>query len=167
MKLNVINREKVSGNFYDYINLHGEDSLMRNVNLVSYPFRKLDFEGCNKLIIPRKTHSDSDCKEAMKVELEKLKQFDSYENVNDEGQYKILSRGVYWCKGDEVKAQLVAKLFEEKKEVPSDFPTVDKCSIRQLLIICEADTDNMVLSVESSSPSPLTLQLRLWISCQE
>ena len=91
IKVAVINREKVSRNFYHYFNVRGEDSLMWNINL---------------------------------ERVKNLKQFDSYENVNDEGQYKILSRGVYCCKGDEVKAQLVAKLFEEKKEVPSDFPTV-------------------------------------------
>ena len=126
IKATVINREKVSGNFYNYFNVCGEDGLMRNVNLERAPFRKLEFEECNMLIIPRERHSDSDCKKAMKVKL----------NVNDEGQYRISCRGVYWYKGDEVRARLVARGFEEKEEVPSDSPTVDKCSMRLLLIIC-------------------------------
>ena len=104
IKATVINREKVSEIFYNFFNVRGEDGLMRNVNLERAPFRKLDFEECNMLIVPRERHSDSDCKEAMKVELEKLKQFDSYETVNDEGQYRISCRGVYGYKDDEVRA---------------------------------------------------------------
>ena len=41
----------------------------------------------------------------MKVELEKLK--DRYETANDEGQFRILCRKVYWCKDDELRVRLV------------------------------------------------------------
>ena len=44
---------------------------------------------------------------AMNVELEKLKEFDSYEIVNDEDQFMILCRVVYWYKGDELSVRLV------------------------------------------------------------
>ena len=135
----VVNREKVSGNFYNYFNVRGEDGLMRNVDLERATFRKLDYNECNMVIIPRERHSDPDCKKAMEVELDKLKQFESYETVDDEGQYRISCRGVYWYKGDEVRARLVARRFEEKEEVPSDSPTVDKSTMRLLLIICEAE----------------------------
>ena len=43
----------------------------------------------------------------MKVELEKPKEFDSYEIVNDEDQSMILCRVVYWYKGDELSVRQV------------------------------------------------------------
>ena len=88
------------------------------------------------VMIPNDRHRDDDCIEAKKVELKKLLDFDSYEIVNDEGQYRISCRWILWYKGEEVRARLVARGFEEKEEVPSDSPTVDKCSMRLLLIIC-------------------------------
>jgi transposase InsO family protein len=135
----VINREKVSGNFYNYFNVRGEDGLMRNVDLERLSFRKLDENECNMVMIPRERHSDLDCKEAMVKELEKLKHFDSYDTVDDDGQYRISCRAIYWLKGDEVRARLVARGFEEKDEVPSDSPTVDKSTMRLLLIICQSE----------------------------
>ena len=49
----------------------------------------------------------------MKVELKKLKEFDSYETVNDEDQFMILCRVVYWYKGDELRVRLVEVLLSD------------------------------------------------------
>ena len=81
------------------------------------------------VMIPNDRHRDDDCIEAKKVELKKLLDFDSYEIVNDEGQYRISCRWILWYKGEEVRARLVARGFEELENVRSDSPTVDKCNI--------------------------------------
>ena len=65
--------------------------------------------------------------------------FKIYKVVDDEGQYRISSRWILWVKGEEVRARLVARGFEEKEEVASGSPTVYKCNLRLLLVICEAE----------------------------
>ena len=134
----IVNREKVTGGYYNYFNVRGEDGLMRNINLEQANYRRLQEEECNMVIIPRERHSDPDCREALETELNKLKQFDAYETVDDIGQYRISCTAVYWYKGEEVRARLVARGFEERNQVPSDSPTVYKSTIRTLLAVCVA-----------------------------
>ena len=134
----VLSREKVTGAYYNYFNIQGEDGLRRNVNLEKVAFRKLEESDCNMVMIPASRHGDPDCRMALQTELEKLKQFDAYETVDDVGQYRISSTAIYWYKGQEVRARLVARGFEETAEVPSDSPTVDKSTLRILLAVCEA-----------------------------
>ena len=43
-----------------------------------------------------------------------------------------------WYKGDEVRARLTARGFEEKEKVASDSPTIDKCNVRIVLAICQS-----------------------------
>ena len=74
--------------------------------------------------------------EAKKVELKKLRDFKSYEEVRDSGQYRITCTFICWYKGDEVRARLVARGFEEVEKVPSDSPTVEKCNLRLIFAIC-------------------------------
>ena len=50
------------------------------------------------------TMINKDCKEEMKVELEELKQFEGYEIVSNEGNYRISCIGAYCKKGDEARA---------------------------------------------------------------
>ena len=113
--------------------MQGEDGLKRNINLEKTYFRKLDAAECNMVMIPASRHADPDCRMALQTELEKLKQFKAYEIVDDVGQYRISSTAIYWYKGEEVRARLVARGFEERSEVPSDSPTADKSMIRVLV----------------------------------
>ena len=69
------------------------------------------------VLIPAERHRDDDCMNAKQVELEKLKEFETYDVVPDEGQYRISCRWVLWYKGDEVRARLTARGFEEKKKL--------------------------------------------------
>ena len=63
-------------------------------------------------------------------EIQKLKDFDSYEAVEDKGQTSISTMWVITTKGDGKKnARLVARGFEESVEVQSDSPTVSKSLI--------------------------------------
>ena len=102
-------------------------------------YRKMKEEECNIVMIPRERYKDDDCKEAKEVELKKLENFKSYSVVDDIGQYRISSTWVLWYKGEEVRARLVARGFEELEEVPSDTPTVDKCNMKLSVAIFEAE----------------------------
>ena len=75
--------------------------------------------------------------QAMIDEIEKLKEFDSYEVVEDRGQTSISTRWVITEKEDgRKKACLVARGFEEKSEIQSDSPTLSKSLVRFFLTMC-------------------------------
>ena len=59
-----------------------------------------------------------------------------------------------WYKGEEVRARLVARGFEETESVPSDSPTVDKCNMRLVLLIATS----MGWVVETSDAKSAFLQ---------
>ena len=139
IRASVLNREKLSGRYYNYFNIRGEDGLSRNIDGERIKFKKLEEEECDMVMIPADRHKDGDCMKAKKVELDKLTEFDSYETVKDEGQYRISCRWILWYKGEEVRARLVARGFEELEKVRSDSPTMDKCNLRLLLTICASE----------------------------
>lgn len=67
-------------------------------------------------------------------EIEKLKEFEVFEEVADFGEQKISTRWVFTRKPDgELKARLVARGFEENLRGATDSPTVTKFAIRVLL----------------------------------
>ena len=70
------------------------------------------------------------------VDIEKLVQFDTYEEVNDNGQRVLSTRWVITNKNGQTKARLVVRGFEEKDlEIPRDSPTVGKRAMRLLISI--------------------------------
>ena len=87
------------------------------------------------VLIPQERHKDEDCKAAKQVELRKLEDFETFKVVDDLGQYRISCKWILWVKGDEIRARLCARGFEEAEDIPSDSPTVDKPNIRVLLLI--------------------------------
>ena len=137
-KATIMNREKITGRYYNYFNVHCEDGITRNINGERVNIRKLEEEECNMVLIPAERHKDEDCMNAKQVELGKLKEFETYDVVPDEGQHRISCRWVLWYKGDEVRARLTARGFEEKEKVASDSPTIDKCNVRIVLTICQS-----------------------------
>ena len=89
--------------------------------------------------IPRSRHNEPDCIAAKQTELKKLEDFDVYEKVPYFDQDLISTRWVLWEKGDEIRARLVARGFEEQSNDCSvDSPTVGKVIIRIVLIIAVA-----------------------------
>ena len=130
----VLDRSKVTGKYYNYFNVCGEDGLERNVDLERLMYRKVTEEEVNIVTISREKQNEDECKKAKETELKKLHDFDSFEEVDDIGQYRISTTWVLWFKGEEVRARLVARGFEETENVPSDSPTVDKCNMRVLLL---------------------------------
>ena len=75
---------------------------------------------------------------AKKTELEKLKHYNIYEEVCDNGQPRISTRFVMTKKGDQVRARLVARGYEEDTYTQSDSPTVSKAAMRTCLTIASA-----------------------------
>ena len=153
----IISREKVGGRFYNYFNILGDDGLPNNVDLERVEYEKIDRdEEVNLVMIPFEEQSSDACKEAKKIELQKLKDFDSYREVPDDGQFRISTTWVMWMKGEETRARMGARGYEEKDKVPSDSPTVEKGNIRLLLTICQSKG----WEVESSDVKSAFLQGR-------
>ncbi|CAC5372113.1 unnamed protein product [Mytilus coruscus] len=70
---------------------------------------------------------------AKQLELKKLKQFDTYEEVEDGGQKTISTRWVITNKNEDTRARLVAQGFEEQSFIPKDSHTIGKGSFRLFL----------------------------------
>ena len=85
--------------------------------------------------IPKSEHKSNECRQAKEVELNKLKNFEVYKEVEDKGQPAISTRWILWRKKDEVRARLVARGFEEDIETTVDSPTISKCSMRLTIAI--------------------------------
>ena len=63
--------------------------------------------------IPKNKQNTEECIMAKQTELKKLTNFDVFEEVPNLGQECISTRWVLWLKGEEVRARLVARGFEE------------------------------------------------------
>ena len=92
-------------------------------------------EEVHMVMIPRDQHSSAECLKAKKTELSKLADFEAFRIVDDEGQARISTTWVLWNKGEETRARLCARGYEESEDIPSDSPTIDKPNIRLLILI--------------------------------
>lgn len=95
------------------------------------------------ILSPEKKNSP-ECAQAKEKELEKLKEFDTYEEVPDDGQESISTTWVLTEKEGEIRARLTARGFEEESNVRSDSPTVKSTSLRFLMTM--ATTNKWPLS---------------------
>ena len=82
-------------------------------------------------------------KKAMKEELEKLKNFGTYTEIPDCGQEAITTTWVLTKKGNQVRARLTARGYEEESNVRSDSPTVQSTSLRFLLMTAALNNWNV------------------------
>ena len=73
--------------------------------------------------------------EAKIAELQELKQFNTYEEVKNCGQYSLSTRWVITKKEAKTKARLVVICFEEEFIMQRDSPTVGKGTMRIFLAI--------------------------------
>ena len=134
---------KTTGKTYNYFNLEMANTLQCCMNMEEVEWRRLNLEECNMVLVPRERHKEFQVREAKRKELGKLNDWNAVETIDDVGQFRISCTWVVWMKpqdeGDpECRARLVARGYEEEYEVPSDSPTVDKASIRLILMICAA-----------------------------
>ena len=76
------------------------------------------------VMIPRDKQGTDECIAAKNAELKKLADFDTYQVVEDVGQKYITCTWVMTQKGEEARARLTARGFQEEAEFPSDSPTL-------------------------------------------
>ena len=80
--------------------------------------------------LPRSQHNTPEVKAAKEVEMKNLKDYETFEEVDDTGQERITGRWVITKKENhdgqktKYKARLVARGFQEKGNPQSDSPTV-------------------------------------------
>ena len=87
------------------------------------------------VMLPKERRNTPECLAAKETELAKLKNFDTYKVVADKGQEYITTTWVLTEKGDEIRARLTARGYEETEEFPKDSPTMQKSSLRLLLTL--------------------------------
>jgi len=80
---------------------------------------------------------DINVQRARNEELQKLKDFETFEVVDDVGQERISTRWVDTIKEDgSRKSRLVARGFEEHDHIQSDSPTISKSVLRVFIVLC-------------------------------
>ena len=87
--------------------------------------------------LSKEKRNSPECLKAKEEELRKLKNFETYVEIEDVGQSHISSTWVLTEKKEGIKARLVARGFEESnlEEIRKDSPTMEKSSLRILLTI--------------------------------
>ena len=108
------------------------------MNLHKIEWRKVEEEEVNVEMIPRNRHGEANCVKAKQTELQKLQDFDTYEEIEDQGQSRISTTWVLCMKGDNVRARLVARGFEDVEGFRRDSPTVVKSVMRLMLAIASS-----------------------------
>ena len=92
------------------------------------------------VLIPKEQSNTPEVMQAKFDELNKLKAFDTYEEVEDVGQERITTVWVLTEKGDQKRARLTARGFQETGEFPTDSPTVQKGSVRLILALAATNS---------------------------
>lgn len=94
-------------------------------------------ESANVVTVPRTVQGSQECVDAKMSELEKLKRFNVYDIVDQppDKENCVSSRWVLTYKGEEIRARLVARGFEETHDIQVDAPTVSKSVLRMFLTI--------------------------------
>ena len=95
------------------------------------------------VLVPKEETNTPEAMEAKQKELDKLKEFDTYEIVEDEGQEYITTLWVITKKGEEMRARLTAKGFQEIQEVAKESPTMHKHTLRIVLAIAATNKWNI------------------------
>ena len=126
----IVGRGKTTGQYKNWFNVAPTDgSEKHSVNLEKVQYEHIT-EEVHMVMVPRDEHYSKQCIEAKEAELDKLKEFDTYKVVEDLGQERISSTWVLSKKGDDIRARLVARGYEEQDEIQSDSPTLSKAGMR-------------------------------------
>ena len=86
-------------------------------------------------LVSEREQSCAETTEAKVPELFKLKQFNTYEEVKNCGQYTLSTRWVITKKDGQIKARLVVRGFKEELMMRRNSPTVGKGTMRIFLAI--------------------------------
>ena len=109
----------------------------KSVNLEDVQWEKIT-DNANVNIVLKQYKDCSAATAAKLTELQKLKDFDTYEEIKNCGQYTLSTRWVITEKDGQLKARLVVRGFEEEFFMPRDSPTVGKGTMRTFLAIASS-----------------------------
>ena len=135
---------KATGKYKDWYNIKLDNGKVFNTNVKQREIRKLSNEEAMltwvtqsvlAVMVPRAERNTEACSIAKQQELAKLKDFDTYQIVEDQGQDRITTTWVLTEKADTIRARLTCKGFQEEDDFPTDSPTIQKASIRMILTI--------------------------------
>ena len=128
---------KSTGKYKTWYNIRDGNNKERSVDLSVVEWEKIPDTEMNITCASDKVESEEkDITMAKKNELDKLAQFNTYEEVAEQGQRTLSTRWVITSKEGKPKARLVVRGFEEKDlEIPRDSPTVGKGAMRIFLSI--------------------------------
>ena len=126
---------KSTRKYKTWYNVRDENNQERSIDV-----RNLEWEKVPETEINIKAVSDdtraNDIIKAKENELDKLAQFETYEEVFNYGQITLSTRWVITNKDGNTKARLVVRGFEEQDlEIRKDSPTVGKGAMRMFLSI--------------------------------
>ena len=131
------------------VNEHWYNIILSNGEQISFDASKIEFHKTTHesvlatwvhdeifatMVSPEERNSN-EALEAQLAELEKLKEFGVYQEVQDVGQETVSTVWVLTKKENEIRARLTARGFEEESNVHSDSPTVQSTSMRFLLMM--------------------------------
>ena len=134
----IISREgKASGKYKNWYNVRNENNDERSIDLERHDWQKIPETEINITeTSSNKSLDSSEINIAKENELEKLAQFETYEEVADCGQKVLSTRWVITNKDGKTKARLIVRGFEERDlEIPRDSPTVGKGTMRLFISI--------------------------------
>ena len=143
---------KATGKYKDWYNIKLDNGKVFNTNVKHREIRKLSNEEAMltwvtqsvlAVMVPRAERNSEACSIAKEQELQKLKDFDTYQIVEDKGQDRISTTWVLTEKAETVRARLTCKGFQEEEDFPTDSPTIQKASTRMILTIATTSKWNI------------------------
>ena len=122
-------------NWYNVTNTANTQSECLDFGKIDHEVLQDFHEEINLVNVPKEKKNSPECLEAKQRELDKLKEFNVYQEVEELNQEIISTTWVLSMKGDEVRARLVARGFEEEGEIDKTSPTMHKSSLRTILTV--------------------------------
>ena len=126
---------KATGNNRYWYNIQDDiskDKKSLNLDKVEW---QLITDDANVNSVQKQNNISSEDTSAKLAELQKLRHFNTYQEVKDCGQQTLSTRWVITNKEGQTKARLVVRGFEEEFKMPRDSPTVGKGTMRIFLAI--------------------------------
>ena len=124
---------KASGKQKDFVNGEFKNGDKGCISIDNTQWRPSVVEQVTMVLLRNTRHSESKCVNVKLEEIKKLKDFETYDEVGDMGQFRLSTTWVLWEKGNEVRPRLVSRGYEKPEEIQKESPTIRKCSMRTFL----------------------------------
>ena len=121
---------KATGNNRYWYNIQDDISKEKKSLILDQVEWQLITDDANVNSVQKQNNISSEDTSAKLAELQKLRNFDTYQEVKDCGQQTLSTRWVITNKEGQTKARLVVRGFEEEFKMPRDSRTVGKGTMR-------------------------------------